>query len=280
MKKLMFLLFFVLPGQAWAWAYSYIPKTSSPTIYNFLYQKREKCAVGEKKEYPKKIGVCAACPESTVYMIDEAQSKALCFKCPEGTLLVKRNDYPMCLSMYPVINGKAQKPNGDSIDPEELERMALRLSADYKTNLPARPKEAEKTFNNKEKLTNVCPSSYPEDDTAQKQIDICRRLVSQNDFLCPYVEKNAEGKWTCRACPKNAPYKNKQGGCFNCPYGEEMIALESGTLVCASEAPPQPKKKAPAAKKAPAKAAVKKAAKKAPAKAAATKKTAVPTKKK
>ena len=246
MKKWIVLLLMFYPALAWgAYQYSYVPKSSSPTVYNFLYQKREKCSVGEKKEYPKQIGACVSCPESTVYLIDETQNKPLCFKCPVGTLLVKRNDYPMCLSAYPVINGKARKPDGETASDEDKERISLRLSADYKTTSPARAKEAEKTFKNKEKLKNVCPSSYPDDETAQKQINICRRLVRQNDFLCPYVEKNAEGKWTCRACPKNAPYKNKQGGCFTCPYGEEMISLDNGKLVCASEAPSQSEKKSP-----------------------------------
>ena len=245
MKKLILLFLMIYSSHAWGgYQYSYIPKTSAPTIYNFLYQKREKCSVGEKKEYPKKIGVCAACPENTVYMVDLSQEKPFCFKCPTGTLLVRRNDYPMCLSFYPVRNGKAGKPGKKDVSAEDLERLALQLSADYKTALPVAKKEATATFNNKEKLTNVCPSRYPEDEAAKKQIDICRRLADQNDFLCPYVEKNMEGKWSCRACPKNAPYKNKQGGCFNCPYGEEMVALEDGTPVCASEAPPKPKKKA------------------------------------
>lgn len=235
-----FLLFFA--GEAAAYQYTYVPKTSSPTIYNFLYRKREKCAVGEKYDYPKQVGVCASCPEKTSYLIDETKGKAFCFKCPAGTLLAKRGGYPMCLSAYPVVDGKAQRPDGGDVSREELERMALRLSADYKTSLPAVAKEPEKTYHNKEKLQNVCPSSYPEDESAQKQIDMCRRLVSQNDFLCPYVEKNEDGKWICRACPKNAPYKNKQSGCFNCPYGEEMTALEDGTLVCASQAPALKKK--------------------------------------
>lgn len=243
-KAFLFLFFFFYCHEALAaYLYSYIPKTSSPTIYNFLYRKREKCQTGEKYDYPKQIGVCASCPEDTAYLIDEVRNKAFCFKCPTGTLLVKRNGYPMCLSEYPVINGKAQKPNGDKISSESLERMAMQLSADYKTSLPITPQDKEKTYHNKEPLKNVCPSSYPDDESAQKQIDMCRRLVSQNDFLCPYVEKNAEGKWICRACPKNAPYKNKQGGCFNCPYGEEMTALEDGTLVCASQAPKKKKKK-------------------------------------
>ena len=226
-----------------AYQYAYIPKTSSPTIYNFLYRKREKCTIGKKYDYPKQIGVCASCPENTTYLIDEVKNKAFCFKCPTGTLLVKRNGYPMCLSDYPVISGKALKPNGENISLESLERMAFQLSADYKTSLPVSNQNQAETFHNKEKLKNVCPSSYPEDESAQKQIDMCRRLVSQNDFLCPYVEKNADGKWICRACPKNAPYKNKQGGCFNCPYGEEMTSLEDGTLVCASQAPKKKKKK-------------------------------------
>ena len=261
MKKLLFIfLFFFAEQAAAAYQYTYVPKTSSPTIYNFLYREREKCTVGEKYDYPKQIGVCASCPEGTAYLIDESKNKAFCFKCPDGTLLVKRSGYPMCLSAYPVVNGKAQKPNGSDVSSEELERMALRLSADYKTSFPTPAKEPEKTYHNKEKLKNVCPSSYPDDESAQKQIDMCRRLVSQNDFLCPYVEKNADGKWICRACPKNAPYKNKQGGCFNCPYGEEMAALDDGTLVCASQAPSKkktavvkkaaaPKKKAAAVKK-------------------------------
>jgi len=257
MKKLIFLFLLTYSAQAWGkYQYSYIPKTFAPTIYNFLYQKREKCSIGEKKEYPKKIGVCASCPEGTVYLTDPSEDKPLCFKCPSGTLLVRRNGYPMCLSFYPVVNGKAEKPRGGTVADEDLERMALQLSADYKAVFPASKKETYMTFNNKEKLTNVCPSMYPEDETAQKQIDICRRLAHQNDFLCPYVEKNAEGKWTCRACPKNAPYKNKQGGCFNCPYGEEMVSLDDGTLVCASKVPPKPKKKnekkaAPKKKKSP-----------------------------
>ena len=241
MKKALFFLLVFYSASAWAsYRYSYIPKPFSPTIYNILYDKREKCSAGEKKEYSKQAGVkgvCASCPEGTVYMIDETLNKALCFKCPEGTLPVKRNGYPMCLSSYPVINGKALNANGETVPDEDIKRMAVRLSAEYKTNPEKTSKKSEKTFNNKEKLKNVCPSSYPEDETAQKQIDICRRLVSQNDFLCPYVEKNGEGKWTCRACPKNAPYKNEQGGCFNCPYGEEMFSLEDGKLVCASEAP-------------------------------------------
>lgn len=264
MKKLLFIFLFFFAEQAIAaYQYTYIPKTSAPTIYNFLYRKREKCQIGEKFDYPKQIGACASCPEGTTYLIDETKSKPFCFKCPSGTLLVQRGGYPMCLSAYPVIDGKARRQNGGDVSREELERMALRLSADYKTNLPTLPKETKKTYQNKEKLQNVCPSFYPDDETAQKQIDMCRRLVSQNDFLCPYVEKNADGKWICRACPKNAPYKNKQGGCFNCPYGEEMTDLEDGTLVCASQAPPKkkisPKKKTPPQKKKPNK---KKAAKK------------------
>lgn len=238
MKKLIFLLLTVLPWPALAaYQYSYIPKTSSPTIYNFLYKKREKCSVGEKKDYPGQIGVCASCPDDTVYLTDETHGKAFCFKCPIGTVLVKRNDYPMCLSNYPVVDGIAKKPSGDPASSEDMERIALRLSAEYKTTMPVKRQQTEKTYKDKEKLTNVCPSSYPEDETAQKQIEMCRRLVSQNDFLCPYVEKNADGNWICRACPKNAPYKSKNGGCFNCPYGEEMTASDDGKLVCASELP-------------------------------------------
>lgn len=258
MKKLVlfFLVFFT--AEAAAYQYSYIPKVSSPTIYNFIYKKREKCTTGERYDYPKQVGVCASCPENTEYLIDETKNKAGCFKCPRGTLLVRRSGYPMCLSHYPVTAGKALKTNGDAVSREELERSALRLSADYKASLAPEKKEEEpqKTYHNKEMLKNVCPSSYPEDETAQRQIEICRRLGNQNDFLCPYVEKNSENKWICRACPKNAPYKNKQGGCFTCPYGEEMVSLEDGKLVCASEAPapkkkPATVKKASAAKKAP-----------------------------
>lgn len=244
MKKILFLLlaFIPLPVSA-AYQYTYIPKTFSATVYNLLYGKREKCAVGEKKDYPDKIGACVSCPDGSFYSIDETQNKAFCFKCPTGTLLVKRNGYPMCLSNYPVIDGTAKKNPDTPVSPEELESIVLRLSAEYKTVSSVKPKQNEKTFKNKEKLINVCPYSYPEDETAEKQIEICRRLAGQNDFLCPYVEKDAEGKWICRACTKNAPYKSKRGGCFNCPYGEEMTALEDGTPVCASEAPSKPKKK-------------------------------------
>ena len=287
MKKLLFLLFLTVlcePALA-AYRYTYIPKTSSPTIYNFLYRKREKCQIGEKRDYPKQVGVCASCPDGTAYMIDGVKNKAFCFKCPAGTLLVSRAGYPMCLSNHPVVTGAARKPDGSEVSGEDLERMALRLGADYKTGLPTAPQPPEKTYHNKEALQNVCPSAYPDDEKAQKQIDICRRLAAQNDFLCPYVEKNADGKWICRACPKNAPYKNKQGGCFTCPFGEEMTALEDGTPVCASAAP-APKKKAAVkkaavkksnVKKTSAKKAVKKqpAAKKPPAKAAAKPKKAV-----
>lgn len=251
MKIFIFLFLLTFSHHSWGFYYhSYIPKESSPTIYKILYQRREKCSIGERQEYPKQKGACVSCPENTTYLVDEVQNKAFCLKCPAGTLLAKRNGYPMCLSTYPVIDGKAQKPNGETVSAEDLERMALRLSADYKTSIQDKKKEIKRTFNNKEKLTNVCPSSYPEDDEAQKQIDICRRLVSQNDFLCPYVEKNIEGKWICRACPKNAPYKNKQGGCFNCPYGEEMVPLDNGTLVCASEEAAIRKKQKSSSKKA------------------------------
>ena len=252
MKKTIFLLLMFLPLPAFAaYQYSYIPKTSSPTVYNFLYKKREKCSVGEKADYPGEIGACVSCPDGTVYQTDETKNKAFCFKCPIGTVLAKRDGYPMCLSNYPVVNGSARKPSGAYVSPEETESIVLKLSAEYKTVLPVKKQQSEKTFKNKEKLTNVCPYSYPEDKTAKKQIEMCRRLVSQNDFLCPYVEKDAEGKWICRACPKNAPYKSKLGGCFNCPYGEEMTALEDGTLVCASEAPPKSKKKTKTDKKNP-----------------------------
>ena len=215
--------------------YSYIPKASVPVIHKFLQRSWHKCSKGVKYDYPEKAGVCASCPEDTSYMVDEIKKKALCFKCPEGTLLVKRDGYPMCLSNNPVISGKARKTNGEDVNINDLQRMASRLSGVYKTYLEQKKSENRETFRNKEKLKNVCPNSYPDDKTAKKQIEICRRLRQQNDFLCPYVEKNETGLWTCRACPKNAPYKNDQGGCFNCPYGEEMVPLEDGTLVCASE---------------------------------------------
>lgn len=244
MKKILFLLLILYSGNVAAgYRYSYIPKNFPPILYNFLYHKKEKCSVGERYDYPERIGVCASCPRNTAYVIDETQNKAVCVKCPEGTLPVKRDGYPMCLSFYPVVEGKARKPDGENVPDEEIERMATRLSAEYKKIRAALPEKEEKTFNRKEKLVNVCPSSYPEDETAQKQIDICRRLADRNDFLCPYVEKDAEGKWTCRACTRNTPYKSEQGGCFNCPYGEEMVSSDDGKLVCASEAPPRIKQK-------------------------------------
>lgn len=246
--RLILLLFFVLFSEsAAAYTYSYVPKTSVPVIYNFLYRKREKCQTGEKQAYPKQIGACVSCPENSVYLIDDTKNKAFCFRCPTGTLLAKKDGYPMCLSLYPVVDGKAVKPGGRAVSDSELERMALSLGAAYKTTLPPKKNTDAKTFRNKEPLKNVCPSVYPDDPKAAREVEICKRLAKQNDFLCPYVEKNAENRWTCRACPKNAPYKNKQGGCFTCPYGEEMVSLPDGKSVCASMAP-KPEKKKPAVK--------------------------------
>lgn len=249
MKKVLLLIMLLFSESAAAYTYSYMPKTSSPVIYNFLYRKREKCQIGEKQAYPKQIGVCVSCPENSTYLIDDTKNKAYCFRCPGGTLLAKKDGYPMCLSQYPVINGKAVKSGGRDVPEAELERMALTLNASYKTALPPKEQTAEKTFRNKSPLQNVCPSVYPDDaPKAAREIEICKRLAKQNDFLCPYVEKNAENRWTCRACPKNAPYKDKQGGCFTCPYGEEMVSLPDGKSVCASMAP-KPEKKKPAVKK-------------------------------
>lgn len=248
MKPVLLLLLLFWAESAAAYTYSYVPKSSSPVIYNFLYRKREKCQTGKKQPYPKQIGACAACPENSAYMIDDIKNKAFCLRCPAGTLLAKKDGYPMCLSLYPVVDGKAVKPSKRDVLPSDLERMAFGLSAAYKTTLPPKEKTTEKTFRNKEPLKNVCPSVYPNDPRAIREIEICKRLAQQNDFLCPYVEKNTENRWTCRACPKNAPYKDKQGGCFTCPYGEEMVSLPDGKSVCASMAP-KPEKKKPAVKK-------------------------------
>lgn len=190
MKKVLLLIMLLFSESAAAYTYSYMPKTSSPVIYNFLYRKREKCQIGEKQAYPKQIGVCVSCPENSTYLIDDTKNKAYCFRCPDGTLLAKKDGYPMCLSQYPVINGKAVKSGGRDVPEAELERMALTLNASYKTALPPKEQTAEKTFRNKSPLQNVCPSVYPDDaPKAAREIEICKRLAKQNDFLCPYVEK-------------------------------------------------------------------------------------------
>lgn len=232
-----------LPFTAEAYSYSYVPKVSAPVVYNFLYRRREKCENGKKEEYPdKKFGACVSCRENFVYMIDDIAGKASCFRCPEGTLIAKKDGYPMCLSRYPVANGVAVKPDGKKPSERETALIARRLGANYKTLLPPPPKE--ETFQNKTKLKNVCQTGYPDNPEADRQIATCRKLALTNDFLCPYVEKNAAGEWMCRACPKNAPFRKPDGGCFTCPYGEEMVSLESGETVCASLAPKPEKKKA------------------------------------
>ncbi len=248
MKKYapVFLIFLFAAFEAAAYQYSYVPKSGTPLIYNFTYRKREKCTAGKLYPYPKQVGVCASCPDGSEYLIDGTKKKAGCFRCPKGTLLVKRNGYPMCLSNYPVVDGQARKKNGTPVSHDELKRMARQLGADY--TVSALPEESRKdTFKNRERLINVCQSVYPDDPEARRQVITCRKLGEKNDFLCPYVEKDGENKWICRACPKNAPYKKAGGGCFNCPYGEEMVMLEGGETVCASAAPPPPKKTAKAA---------------------------------
>ncbi len=242
MKKILLLLALsaCLPSDAGAYSYSYVPKVSAPVIYNFLYRRREKCETGKKQEYPgKKYGACVSCRGKSEYMIDDVKRKAGCFLCPEGTLIVKKDGYPMCLSRYPVSDGAARKPDGKKVTEAEAALIAKRLDAGYKTLLPPPPKE--QTFKNKEKLKNVCEASYPDDPEARRQVATCKKLAETNDFLCPYVEKNSLGKWACRACPKNAPYRKADGGCFTCPYGEEMVSLENGETVCASKAPKKKK---------------------------------------
>ncbi|MCQ2914983.1 MAG: hypothetical protein MJ247_07305 [Alphaproteobacteria bacterium] len=103
-----------------------------------------------------------------------------------------------------------------------------------------------KLFRKKAPFENVCIKKYPTDTSASKQIEICERLIKDNNFLCPYVIKDSNNNWICRACPKNAPFVNlskdtSQGGCFNCPYGEEMAISEEGKSVCASALPPKKK---------------------------------------
>ena len=253
---LVFLVFLFASNEAFGYSYSYVPKTSAPVIYNILYSSKEKCKSGVTQPYLKNQKVCASCAEDSTYLIDEAANKAVCAVCPKGTLLVKRKGYPMCLSDHPVareqdlIEGQEQKLS-------DLSKISSSLNADY-TVANSAPK---KTFKNKKPLENACEQAYPQNEDARRQVSACRRLGQKNDFLCPYVQKNEQDKWTCRACPKNAPYKNEEGGCFNCPYGEEMILLENGETVCASQAPAPEKKpdrqenkaKKPPAPKAPAK---------------------------
>ena len=148
MKLLIFAVFCfsaLIENKASAYSYSYVPKVSAPVIYNFLYRRREKCETGKKHEYPgKKYGACLSCRGKSVYMIDDIKDKAGCFLCPEGTLIVKKEGYPMCLSNYPVTDGSAQKPNGENVSEEQAALIAKRLSANYKTLLT--PPAKEETF--------------------------------------------------------------------------------------------------------------------------------------
>ena len=237
------LLAFASDAEA-SYRYTYVPKTVSPTVYSLLYSRKEKCSSGEKVPYPgQKHGACVSCPRGS-YMIDETAKKAGCFVCPEGTLTALSHGLPVCLSLFPVTDGKAKGPKGRAVKREEIARMVSGLGADYKTGGLVKQKsvEEEKTFRKKAPLRNVCPSLYPDDPRAERQTEICKRLAEQNDFLCPYVEQGPDGQWLCRACPKNAPYKGENGGCFTCPYGEEMVSLPDGRSVCASDAP-KPEKK-------------------------------------
>lgn len=229
-----FFLFLIITHQVLAYSYSYIPKTLEPKIYKTLTSKKEKCTEGNKENYPSsKIGACISCPEKYIYLINDITKQAFCHLCPQGTLLTKKDGYPMCLSNYPVQKGTIIAENKE----EEAEKIKETLNASFKTPKIIYETKKVSDFRNIAPLENVCSTNFPDEPEAQNEVEKCKRIAKKNDFLCPYVEKNYKDVWHCKACPKNAPYKNKQGECFTCPYGEEIIVTSNGESVCASLAP-------------------------------------------
>lgn len=259
MKRFVCVLTFLtafICADAFAYSYAYRPHEKKITVYGFLAKRKDKCANGEKYAYPKKAGICAACPEGSAFVLYDAPPKTVCLKCPPNALLVKRSGFPTCVS------NQAYDPQiHDQMTPEQrrdlLQKTAEDLTAEYTIADP----QIAVVQKSKEPLINVCKTEYPKDKEAARAVATCAKLKESNDFLCPYVERAAQNGWTCRACPKNAPYKSKDGGCFTCPFGEEIVALPDGKTVCASEMPKTPKK-ATAAPKPAAKKAVKKPRKK------------------
>ncbi|MCQ2966406.1 MAG: hypothetical protein MJ250_06705 [Alphaproteobacteria bacterium] len=240
MIKYLFLFIFIT-HQVLAYSFSYVPKTQDPKLYKILSSKKEKCTEGNKESSPtSKSGVCISCPENYIYLIDDIKKQAYCYRCPTGTLLTKKDGYPMCLSNYPVQEGSIIAENKE----DEAEKIKETLNASYKTPKIIYEVKKVSDFRNIAPLENVCSLNFPDDPEAQNEVEKCKRIASQNDFLCPYVEKNYKDTWHCKACPKNAPYKNKQGECFTCPYGEETIVTSNGESICASLAP-KPERKVP-----------------------------------
>lgn len=233
MIKYLFLFIFIT-HQVLAYSFSYVPKTQDPQIYKTLYSRKDKCIEGMKENHPlSKIGVCLSCPENYIYLIDDIKKKGLCHLCPLGTLLTKKDGYPMCLSNYPIQAGSIMAENKE----DEPEKIKETLNASFKTPKIIHETKTPSDFRNVAPLENVCSTNYPDVPEAQIEVEKCKRIAKQNDFLCPYVEKNFKDVWHCKACPKNAPYKNKQGECFTCPYGEEIIITSNGESICASLAP-------------------------------------------
>lgn len=243
MKKIpLLLLFFLFTAfDCMAYSYTYTPHEKQITVHGFLKRHRDKCAQGTRHSYPKKGGICVSCPQQSSFFLNESSLKTSCLKCPPNALLVKKFGYPMCVADTPFSPEKHT-----SLTTQErlniLTKTAENLSADYTvadTSFPALKK-------GKEPLTNACTLSYPQEKSAVRAVATCKKLKQTNDFLCPYVERNEAKAWICRACPKNAPYKNKDGGCFTCPYGEEIVSLPDGSTICASQMPKEkkvPKKK-------------------------------------
>ena len=233
-KKIFFLFFVFYAFESLAYSYSYVPHEKKAVVYNFLANRNERCTQGTRYPYPKKAGVCAHCPQGGIFTVNDETKSFVCLLCPDNALLVKRFGYAMCVA------DKPYKPTAQSLTFEEksktLEKIASALSADYTVeDTLVVPKKSEK-----EKLADACTMVYPTEKSALRAVSTCKKLKESNDFLCPYVEKDSFDKWTCRACPKNAPYKNKDGGCFTCPYGEEIVSLENGKTVCASEMQKKP----------------------------------------
>lgn len=222
----LFALLFLLPYPVQAYTYSYTPHVKPAVVHGYLLRKKDKCEQGKAFPFPKKAGACVTCPDDGYFLQNPLNKEYACFICPKASLLVLKHGYPMCL---------AQKPYEKSLDfpfsKELKENMQASLSADYVAlDLNLTPKKNEKKL-----LINVCKLPFPTDPDALRAVASCKKLKETNDFLCPYVSQSPQGKWLCSACPKNTPFKNEDGSCFACPFGESSVLQEDGTSVCASE---------------------------------------------
>ena len=218
------------PTPAAAYSHAYIPHVKAGKVVSYLKNKKETCPAGKAYPYPKKAGVCAVCPDNGFFMANPASAQYECFVCPPATLLVLKSGVPLCLSDKP-----AEFLNGRDFDDAGIQKIkediVATLSAEYVVADLAFPPEIRQNAD----LVNVCSLDFPDDvPEAERAVAACRKIKETNDFLCPYVSQTAQGKWLCRACPKNAPYKNENDACFSCPSGQESVLSKDGTPACSA----------------------------------------------